>query len=458
MQSWKVGLLVVIIVVFLALAALLLFLLYRFGHWRRFTLLRKKVDSLYLDHVEESVHRNNFHDDVVDSSDMYLQLFLHDPRLRPSPHVLYFIDFQGELLSLNFKKKPLHNVRTESELQRYLFDTFHPTIEEGNRVTTVMPEMLALSHVDDRQVLVVLDLNRLLNRDSEFGARMLYTAERPLLLSRLVPDGVDGVVYTILTRFGYSVVAPPFMQVRADGNYLVAPPQSQQSQQQQDIVVDVSQLRGNPMMQPPASPAAAAVVPSPAVPASKYPRQSFSAPAQSQASSASPSASLFTLDMPGMAPTPIIHPSDTHHITTSTPIVITAATYTILYNNGARSVLDAANTAAIESAYLRWDRRHSLVSTLVSGALAGYQCVIDPVTENGNLLPPQGSGGFAEPIVCLRADALHYTVERVNSTQWLPFERAFYLPAGRWCVRARSVFYRDDSTKSTAKVFKVNLM
>ncbi|KPA80230.1 hypothetical protein ABB37_05201 [Leptomonas pyrrhocoris] len=450
MQDWKIAVLVVIIVVFLVLAALLLFLLYRFGNWRRFTLHRKKKTLRYIDDVEENIIRNRLQEGATDSSDMYQQLFLYDPRLHPSPHVMYLIDFQGELLSLDFKKKSLHNVKTEPDLQRYLFDAFHPTIEEGNRVTAVTPEMLALSYVDDRQALVVLDLNRLLDRDAEFGARMQHTAERPLLFSRLVPNGVDGSVYTTLTRFGYSVGAPPSMRVRPDGNYLVAPPQAQQSQQ---IAVDVAESRANPIarMNPMARASASSAAAAAAVPPSAF-------PGAAQYPPPTHTTSLYVPDVPGMAPAPIIHPCGSHHITTNTPITVTAATYTVLHSNGTRSVLDAANTALIESARLQWDRRQSLVVTLVSGSFTGYQCVVDPVTENGNLFPPRGGGGFAEPIVCQRADALQYTVERVNSTQWLPVERALYLPGGRWCVRARAVLYSDDSSKSSAKVFTVNVM
>lgn len=443
MQDWKVAVLVVIIVVFVVLASLLLFLLYRFGNWRHFLRRKNKTTLRYVDDVEENVtHKSLQVTQSEDSSDMYRQLFLYDPRLRPSPHVLYFIDFQGELLSVDFKKKASRHINTESELQRYLVDTFHPTIEEGNRVNAVTAEMLGLAYVDDLQALVVLDLNRLLDRDDEFGARMTHTAERPLLLARLVPDGADGAVYTTLTRFGYTVGSPPTLRVRADGNCLVAP---SQQQQQQEIIVDVAQSRANPM-----APSSTAVAPSTSAAPPNAPQLSpLHAPRV---------ASLFSPDVPGLAPVPLIHPCNTHHITTSTPVTVTAATYTVLHHNGCRSVLDAANTAVIEGARLRWDRRQSLVVSLVSSVFAGYQCVIDPVTENGNLLPPRGVGTLAEPIVCQRADALQYTVERVNSTQWLPVERAFYLPAGRWCVRARSLLYSDDSTKSTAKVFTVNVM
>jgi hypothetical protein len=455
MQDWKVAVLVVIIVVFVVLAALLLFLLYRFGHWRRLAHRKKTTTLRYIDDVENTLQ------EMGDSngSEVYWRLFLHDPRLRPSSHVMYFIDFQGELLSIDFKKKKLRHITTEQDLQRYLLETFHPTIEEGNRVTTMTPEMLALSYVDDRQALVVLDLSRLLERDREFGARMKHTAERPLLLTRLVPDGVDGAVYTTLTRFGNVVDAPPAQQAAspAGGNLLAAPPQQQQQLQQQEILVDVAHSQANSMT---AASSHLAAVPSPAPPAATHASSPplLTTHAQPSPPQAARGTSIYSADLPGMAPAPVIHPCDTHHITTSTPITVTAATYTVLHRNGTRSVLDAANTAMIESARLRWDRRQSLVIPLVSGVFAGYHCGFDPVTENGSLLPPQGGGTLAEPLVCLRADAVQYTVERVNSTQWLPVERAFYLPAGRWCVRARSALYNDGSSKSVAKVFTVNVM
>lgn len=449
MQDWQIGVLVVIIVVFVALATLLVLLIYRFGNWRRCCRsgASRKTVSRYVDTVREA------HTTVFDGSgDAYSHLFRGDPRIRPSTHVMYFLDFQGELHWIDFKKRPATTIHGEVDIQQYLVDTFQPTIEEGNRVVAFSPEMLGLSYVSDPFTIVVMDLNRLLARDAEFGARMLHTAERPLLLSRLVADGADGAVFTALSRYGYTVggaAVPPATQITGGPGATPTPAAGAAApySHTQQIELDLSRSRANPMVQvptslshtpPPQPPLLPAAVPLP-----------------------SAGAAVYAADGAGMAPTPVIHPAETHHIATSTLISITAATYTVLHSAGGRTELDAVNTARIEAARMRWDHRSSLLVPLVTGPLTGYLCAIDPVSEGATLFAPAStaaSARTAEPMVCLRADALYYTVERVNSTQWLPFTAPFFLPAGRWCVRARAVLYRDDSSQTSAKVFTVNVM
>ncbi|KAK7199966.1 hypothetical protein NESM_000045100 [Novymonas esmeraldas] len=436
MQDWQIAVLVVIVVVFVALATLLLFLIYKFGNCNRLRLGRKS-----------NIAASRY----ADATDAFSRLYRDDPRIHPSAHLLYFLDFQGELHWIDFKRRPASKIRTEAALQHHIVDVFQPTVEDGNRVLSFAPEMIGLSYVNEQHALVVLDVNRLLARDSDFGARMLHTAERPLLLSRLVADGVDGVVYTVLSRYNYNgaggaAVSPVSRTATA---FPAAPGLGQQL-----VEVDLSRSRANPMSFAPSVP--------PALPYAPAPPPVFRSPVAAALPPPSTSHHTYAADVPGMAPTPVVHPCETHHITTSTLVSVSAATYTVLHSNGGRTELDAVNTARVEAARLRWDRRQSLVVPLASGVLAGYQCLLDPVSEAATLVAtsaiPGASASSAEPVVCQRADLLHYTVERVNSTQWLPYSGPFCLPAGRWCVRARAVLFRDDSSKTVAKVFTVNVL
>ncbi|AIO02388.1 hypothetical protein LPMP_352510 [Leishmania panamensis] len=442
MQGWQIAALVIIVVAFVALAVPLVLFIYRLGTCRRLRLSgrTKTISSRYV----ESIVRTQ--DDISDAGDAFSRLHRGDPRIHPSTHLLYFLDFQGKLHWIDFRKKPASEIDTESAMQQYIFETFQPTVEESNRMVYLPPETLALSYVNEHQRVVVMDLNRLLARDATFGARMLHTAERPLLLSRLVADDANGAVFTPLSRYGYTVgdaAVVPVTQSSMQYPALVAP--SSPKQHQQCIEVDISESRANPMSMGPAVSAPMSSTPVP--------------PPQPSLSNLK---SAYVFDSSGMAPAPVIHPCDTHHITASTLVSITAASYTVLDANGTRTELDATNTALIEKARLRWDRRQRLVVPLVSGVLAGHQCVIDPVTEAVALfrspaaLATQVNG--VHPVVCQRADALYYTVERVNSTQWLPFDKPFCLPAGRWCVQARSMLYSDDSSKTIAKVFTVTVL
>ncbi|CAJ1993624.1 hypothetical protein conserved [Leishmania donovani] len=451
MQDWQIAVLVVVIVVFVALATPLIFLIYRFGSNRR-RYSSKRTNTTTSRYADSSCCAKH---NIVDAGDAFGQLFRGDPRIHPSTHLLYFLDFQGELHWIDFNKKPAAKIDTESALQQYIFENFHPMVEEGNRVVPLPPEMLALSYINDHQSLVVLDLNRLLARDAEFGARMRHTAERPLLLSRLVADVADGAVFTALSRYGYTVgdaSVPSVTQTGMQCPALVAasPPQ----QRHQRIDVNLSTSRANPI--------AAAPAVSASMPDTHVPPPTVRPPVAPHLSPPSNFSSPYACDASGMAPVPVIHPCDTHHITTSTPVSITAASYTVLNANGSRTELDAISTARIEGARLRWDRRQSLVVPFMSGVLSGYQCVIDPVTEEATLSTESAARAAnvngVESIVCRRADALYYTVERVNSTQWLPFDKAFYLPAGRWCVRARATLYCDNSSKTIAKVFTVTVI
>ncbi|GET93322.1 hypothetical protein, conserved [Leishmania tarentolae] len=451
MQDWQIAVLVVILVVFVGLATPLIFLIYHFRN-RRHRHSSKKTNTVtarYADTNDCARH------DIVDLGDAFSQLFRGDPRIHPSTHLLYFLDFQGQLRWINFKKKPAANIGNESAMQQYIFETFRPTVEEGSTAVTFPPEMLGLSYMNDHQRLVTLDLNRLLARDAEFGARMQHTAERPLLLSRLVPDGADGDVLTVLSLRGYTVggaSVPPVIPSSTQYPSLTAasPPQ----QYQQRLEVDLSASRANPMSIAPAV--------STATPGTRTPPPVDRSPVTSHFPPPMNLGSAYTLDASGMAPTPVIHPSDTHHITTSTPVSITAALYTVLSTNGSRTELDMISTAMIERARLRWDRRENLVVPIVSGVFSGYQCVINPVTEEATLSMVSAAHATnvngERVIVCQRADILYYTVERVNSTQWLPFNKAFYLPAGQWCVRARSMLYNDNSSKTVAKVFTVKVV
>ncbi|CAG9583777.1 conserved hypothetical protein [Leishmania major strain Friedlin] len=451
MQDWQIAVLVVVIVVFVALATPLIFLIYRVGsNRRRYSSKRtNKTTSRYADSSYCAKHG------IVDAGDAFGQLFRCDPRIHPSTHLLYFLDFQGELHWIDFNRKPAAKIDTESALQQYIFETFHPMVEEGNRVVPLRPEMLALSYMNDQQSLLVLDLNRLLARDTEFGARMRHTAERPLLLSRLVADVADGAVFTALSRYGYTAgdaSVPPVTQTSMQCRALVAASPPQQHQQQ--IEVDLSTSRANPM--------AAAPAVSASMPDTHVPPPTVRPPVAPHLPPPSNFSSPYACDASGMAPAPVIHPYDTHHITTSTPVSITATSYMVVNANGSRTELDAMNTARIEGARLRWDRRQSLVVPFTSGVLSGYHCIIDPVTEEVTLSTESAARAAnvngMESIVCQRADALYYTVERVNSTQWLPFVKAFYLPAGRWCVRARATLYCDNSSKTIAKVFTVSVI
>ncbi|CBZ26096.1 conserved hypothetical protein [Leishmania mexicana MHOM/GT/2001/U1103] len=451
MQDWQIAVLVIVIVVFVGLATPLIYLIYRFGSRRR-RYSSKRTNMTTSRYADSSCCAKY---GILDAGDAFAQLFRGDPRIHSSTHLLYFVDFQGELHWINFNKKPAAKIDTESAIQQYIFETFHPIVEEDNRVVPLPPEMLALSYINYHQTLVVLDLNRLLARDAEFGARMRHTAERPLLLSRLVADGADRAVLTALSRYGHTAgdaFVPPVTQTSGQCPALVTASPLQQYQQR--IEVDLSTSRANPMSTTPAV--------STSLPNTHAPPPTVQPPVAPPLLPPSNFSSSYACDIFGMAPTPVIHPCDTHHITTSTPVSITAASYVLLNANGSGTELDAMSTARIEGARLRWDRRQSLVVSFVSGVLSGYQCIIDPITEEATLSTESAARATnvngVESIVCRRADALYYTVERVNSTQWLPFDKAFYLPAGRWCVRARATLYCDNSSKTIAKVFTVSMI
>ncbi|KAG5464819.1 hypothetical protein LSCM4_00260 [Leishmania orientalis] len=449
MRGLKVALLIITVVTFVALATLLIFLIWWFGRSRR---LRHSKTKITTSHYLESGARTN--NDVVSAGDAFTHLYRGDPRLRPKAYLLYFLDFQGKLHWIDFRTKPAADIDTESAMQQYIFETFQPTIQEGSRVVSLPPEMLALSYMNDNKALVVMDLNRLLARDAEFGERMMHTAERPLLLSRLVADSSTESVFTALSRYGNTaggaaVASVAQASMPCPASVVASSPQ----QHHQQIQVDLRGTCANPMAMAPEVSVGTSVtyVPPPVV----QPPVTPPVPPPSSLHS------VYALDASGMAPTPVIHPCGTHHITTSTLVSVTAASYTVLYANGSRTELGAANTAKIEGARLRWDRRQSLVVPLVS-TMSGYQCVIDPITEEAKLFaaPPALTAGVdgVQTIECERADVLYYTIERVNSTQWLPFSKPFYLPAGRWCVRARAVLHRDNSSKTSAKVFTVYVM
>ncbi|KAG5464077.1 hypothetical protein LSCM1_00257 [Leishmania martiniquensis] len=449
MQGVKIALLVITVVIFVVLAALLIFLICWFSR-RRCHSASKANTSRYLESVARTSH------DALDTGGAFAKLYRGDPRLRPSAYLLYFLDFQGKLQWVDFRTKPAVGIATESAMQQYIFENLQPTIQEGSRLVRLPPEMLALSYVNDNQALVVMDLDRLLARDAEFGARMRHTAERPLLLSRLVADSSNESVFTALHRYGHTggdaAVAPAAQAGAPRPTSIVTSPPQQHHQQ---VQADLRESCTNPMAIAPGVPAATLDTPTP--------------PPVAQSSVAPPLPlplpgnfnSVYAFDASGMAPTPVIHPCGTHHITTSTLVSVTAASYTVLHVDGSRTELGAANTERIEAARLRWDRRQSLVVPLASD-MSGSQCVIDPITGTAKLFAaPSALGTGVDSVLsieCERADALYYTVERINSTQWLSFCKPFYLPAGRWCVRARAVLHRDNSSRTAAKVFTVYVM
>lgn len=436
MKSWQIGVLVAICVVFVAAASLILFLIYRYGNWRTLCSAGKAA-SRYAEERQFGV------------TDAYSRLYIGDLRIRPSGHILYFIDFHGELKWIDFSKKPASRIRTEDELQRYIWTTFAPVLTTAMAENVALarqqvPEALALSYVDCAQNVVVMDIFRLLLRDDEYTARMRLTAERPLLLSWLVEDPNQPVI-TVLDR--YRATATP--QASHD---------AARTESQQSINVQLENYRSNPMSPPPSAATSPKLGHAPAAssvpPFTDYYATRSLTPIPSPAAVAEPGSS---------APTPVIHPVDAHEITTRTPVFITAASYTVFHANGSQSALEEANVIEIEAARAHWDHQQSLAVLLRAGSYAGYRCMVDPVTDAAHLVPQLSSSAAAsrarEVVVRSSADtSLYYTIERVSSTQWLLYEHPLQLPAGKWCVQAKAVSLCDGSSKTTSKIFVVNVI
>lgn len=393
MLDWQIAVLVVICVVFVIVAALLLFLLWRIS--RKPTTTMKGGGSI----------------GSQGAATRYCGL-------TPSDTVLHFVDFNDLAKSIDFAAHP--ELTSGAALQTYI------AVLCGGLDD---PESLSLDYLSDSGAIVVMDLDRLITQDAEFAARMRHTAERPLQLSRLVDVG--GPTVTALptdaplsleqtgANGGTASVTNPLVGVASTSNQL-----------------DVALSMRYPAHTLPSSTSRAGALALTNVEDGGS-RGIRRLPALEGDGSHSP------------GPVPRIFPTSST-ITPNTPVCIMAATYTVRHLDGTTHVLDDATTAVLEAAMCGDSTSRTI--RVERGEYHGCVFLVHPERGEATLRAP---GMVDCTVVRRRAEGVQYTVDRTNSTQWRTFNRPFFLPPGRWCVRARATSASTTHSPSTAKVYTV---
>ncbi|EAN78107.1 uncharacterized protein TEOVI_000526800 [Trypanosoma equiperdum] len=149
-------------------------------------------------------------------------------------------------------------------------------------------------------------------------------------------------------------------------------------------------------------------------------------------------------DVVGSTPLPLILPTNSH-ITSSNPITITAAQYTV---EGSNYVLDVNTVVAMQEAL----RQHTPRSILLED---GSVILVDPARRTVCLRTPQGNQCA---VTEHPAGELKYTIDNKGAGQWYPYRCPIYLPPGRWCVRAEASSADHRRVRTTSRVFTVDVV
>ncbi|RNF26578.1 uncharacterized protein Tco025E_01348 [Trypanosoma conorhini] len=148
----------------------------------------------------------------------------------------------------------------------------------------------------------------------------------------------------------------------------------------------------------------------------------------------------------GAVPPPVILPLSSR-ISSATPVSITAARYVVQGGGGALGK-DAA--AFVEAAMMGSTR---CTVTLPYGA----RVIVEPNARAAWLLDENNRSAGA-PLLREAAEAVRYTVDNMSSVQWCPYTRPFYLPPGRWCIRAESSTADHRCIETVSRVFTVDIV
>ncbi|KEG10248.1 hypothetical protein DQ04_03981010 [Trypanosoma grayi] len=347
MKSAQIGVLVAMCVVFVAVAALLVFLIVRWGRLGR----KRLADSL------------------ANSAAL------------TDGHVLHFVDMSNTLRSV---------------------DIHAMSITDGVSLQSVLatlcglqdPETISLVYTNEAGCCVEVDLDRLVRPDAELHGRLRRTIEQPLLLTR-----------------HEQVLKSPAMP----GSEQWAPSVGNARNASDEIEVnyrrDADRLSSKRVRH------VGAVRP---------------------------------MSSGGNVPAPLILPRR-RHISSTTQVSILAVHY-VVESEG--TVLDEHATAVVEDAMAGGVQR---TVTLPNGE----HVAVEPRERAAWLLNNSRSSGTQDgalPLIRKTAEVLQYTIDNMSSAQWYPYRHPFFLPPGRWCVRAESSTFDHRFIETNSRVFTVNVV
>lgn len=395
MLGWQIAVLVVMVVVFLVCFAVLTFLLLKYGRWG-----------------DAGAWRGG--------------------KAQKGPLVLHFRDFDNVPRSINLEENP-------SILNAL---SLYEKISQLCGVTD--PETLALYSVEASEKegaspAPPIAPDAFLKRDASFTERVQQTARLPLVLGRMygfhrVGDAESSTPNAAMVqkqRLEHVVVDVGVAKHQGEqtgrvestgGGGANRPSQALQRKKADeedggrgvDIVRHAQARRG----------------PSPVPP-----------PAVTTSCALEPSLSPFLL------PT-------THHISTKTPLSIHASMYYVCLDSGATRRLDAYATTAIDKVLLANQKGSDYTFAVPQQGKYAHR---EFHFAGSRITLRASQPGERDCVVTRRAsDAIFFTFDKSMNAHWQRYTRPFYLPPGRWCVRARAQ-YDGEEGGSVSRVFAVEL-
>lgn len=348
------------------------------------------------------------------------------PGCHPNANVLYFLDFAHVLHAVDITE----GISTGAALQQAV------ALAAG---VTERVDTLSLAATSGT-VMVEIDLDRLIAKDAQRDQRMRRTAVRPLLLHRLV-EVDDGSRSAPAVGSGVSSAEPPSLNPFASA--------ASGCNGVNDVNVTLTRQLQQPSSQGALYPTTFTGAQAPSYVAGVFHDPAAPAPLPPVMS----------------VPSPLIFPSYTSHISTTTPVYIMAAHYFICYpansspHNAAYSIapqlVDEATTAQLEAAMC--GESGSQTVSLSQGPLAGSTFTVNPRNGTARLRLAGQLSPQELMVVRRKADIIRYCIDSTSSSQWRLFEQPIFLPPGRWCLRAKVSSADERYSDTAAKVFSVGV-